>query len=114
MKRQALINGATSFFYPASAPAINALAQRFKATGKTTLCELCERDPFLSHLWMSSLCLQGLKVKAGAPSTFSSTVMSLEALAPKKCLISTSVPAEEGMGHGIPPVAEIPTSQSSC
>lgn len=118
VKRQALINGATSFSYPASAPAINALAQRFKlpfkGTGKNTLCELCERDPFLSHLWMPSLCLQELKGKAGAASTFSSPVMSLEALAAKKCLISTSVPAEEGMGHGIPPVAEIPTSQSSC
>lgn len=111
VKRQALIYGATSLSYPASALAINAPAQRFKlpvrATGKNTLCELCERDPFLSHLWMPSLCLQELKLKAGAPSTFSSPVISLEALSPKICLISTSVPAEEGMGHGILPVAEI-------
>lgn len=112
VKRQALIYSATSLSYPASALAINASAQRFKlpvrATGKTTLHELCERDPFLSHLWMPPLCLQELKVKAGATSTFSGPVISLQALAPKKCLISTSVPAEEGMGHGIFPVAESP------
>lgn len=113
VKRQALIYGATSLSYPASALAINSPAQRFKlpfrATGKTTLRELCERDPFLSHLWMPSLCLQELKEKAGAPSTFSGPVIPLEALAPKKCLNLTSIPAEEGMGHGILLVAEIPT-----
>jgi len=67
-----------------------------------------------SHVWMPPLCLQELKVKVGAPRTFNGLVTLLQALAPKKCLISISVPAEEGMGHGIRPVAEILMSQSSC
>lgn len=104
-----------SLSYPVLALAINAPAQGFKLpfrdTGQTILCELCEGEPFLSHLWRPSLYLQELKGKAGPPSTFNSSVIPLEALAPKKCLIPTSILAEEGIGRGMLPVAEIPTSQ---
>lgn len=106
-----------SLCYLLLALAINASAQRFKlsfrVTGKTTLCELCEREPFLSHLWRPSLYLQELKAKAGPPSTFNGPVISLEGLAPKKCLIPASILAEERIGHGMLPVAETPTSQFS-
>lgn len=106
-----------SLSYPILALAINAPAQRFKlplrATGKTTLCELCEREPFLSHLWRPSLYLQEVEGQAGPPSTFNGPVISLEALAPEKYLIPTSILAEEGIGHGMLPAAEIPASQFS-
>lgn len=104
-----------SLSYPVLALAINAPAQRFKlpfrATGKTTLCELCEREPFLSQLWRPSSYLQELKGKARPPSRFNGPVISLEPPAPKKCLVPISILAEEGIGHGMLPVAEIPTSQ---
>lgn len=69
-----------SLSYPVFALAINAPAQRFelpfRATGKTTLWELCERELFLSHLWRPSLYLQELKEKAGPPSTSNSLMES--------------------------------------
>lgn len=91
-----------SLSFPVLALAINAPAQRFKlpfrAIRKTTLSELCKGKPFLSHLWRPSSSLQELKGKAGPPSTSNVSVISLELLAPKKCLIPTSSLAEEGIG----------------
>lgn len=90
-----------SLSYSVLALAINAPAQRFKlpfkAIRKTTLSELCEGEPFLSHLWRPSSYLQELKGKAGPSSTSNVSVISLEPLAPKKCLIPASKLAEEGM-----------------
>lgn len=57
--------------------------------------------------------LQEVKGQAGPPSTFDGPVISLEALAPKKYLIPNSILVEEGIGHGMLPVAEISMSQFS-